>query len=129
MAARCYNRPHVLPRRRSRRPRCPMPGPPAPAIPAGPYAFVSYASADRDRALAVADALEGAGIAVWLDRRSIAVGSSWSAEIVRGIRGCAALILLVSPAAMASPNVAQEVQLGWEGRRRLLPLLLEQAEP
>src|SRR3954447_10622350 len=94
-----------------------------------PYAFVSYASADRARALAVADALAGAGVAAWLDRRSIAGGTSWAAEIVQGVRGCAALLLLASPAAMQSPNVAQEVQLAWEARRPLLPLLLAPAEP
>jgi non-specific serine/threonine protein kinase len=94
-----------------------------------PYAFVSYASVERERALAVADALGRAGVAVWLDRRSIAGGTSWSAEIVQGIEGCAALVLLVSPAAMASPNVGQEVQLAWEARRPILPLLLTPAEP
>ena len=77
---------------------------------AAPYIFISYASADRDRAIEVANALERAGVAVWLDRRSIAGGTSWSAEIVAGIKGCAALVLLCSPAAMQSPNVGQEVQ-------------------
>src|SRR5436853_33046 len=39
-----------------------------------PYVFLSYASAERDRALAVADALEAAGISVWIDRQAIAGG-------------------------------------------------------
>src|SRR3954464_940444 len=99
------------------------------AAPTAPYAFISYASADRDRALAVADALAGAGVAAWLDRRSIAGGTSWSADTSQASGGCAAPVLLVSPAAMASPNVAQEVQLGGEPPRPLLPLLLAPAEP
>lgn len=55
-----------------------------------PYVFLSYASVERERALAVTAALEAAGVRVWLDRQAIAGGSSWTAAIVRGIQGCAA---------------------------------------
>jgi hypothetical protein len=89
-----------------------------------PYVFLSYASADRERALHLADLLEAQGISVWVDRKSIAGGTSWSAEIVRGIKGCAALLIACSPNAAASPNVQQEVQLAWKNRRPLLPLML-----
>jgi non-specific serine/threonine protein kinase len=92
-----------------------------------PYAFLSYASADRERALVVADLLEGRDISVWIDRKSIAGGTSWSAEIVEGIKGCAVLVVLVSVAAIQSRNVAQEIQLGWEHDRKILPLRLEPA--
>jgi hypothetical protein len=70
-----------------------------------PYVFLSYASAEQDRALAVSDALQQAGIAVWLDRQAITGGSSWSAAIVDGITGCAAFIVLGSEHAFRSPNV------------------------
>jgi hypothetical protein len=92
---------------------------------AAPYVFLSYASVDRDKALHVADLLEARGIPVWIDRKSIAGGTSWGAEIVRGVEGCAVLVVLSSAAAMASPNVQQEIQLAWESRRPILPLLLE----
>src|SRR5258708_2957744 len=92
--------------------------------PAGPYVFLSYASADRERALRIADLLEKQGVSVWLDRKGIGGGASWSGEIVRGIKGCAALVVACSPAAAESPNVAQEIQLAWESRRPILPLLL-----
>jgi predicted ATPase len=92
-----------------------------------PDVFLSYASADREMALHVADLLEAQGLATWMDRKSIAGGLSWSAEIVRGIESSRALLLLCSPAAMASPNVQQEIQLAWEARRPILPLILEVA--
>jgi TIR domain len=57
-----------------------------------PYVFLSYASADRDRALQIADLVEARGVSVWIDRKSIAGGTSWAAEIVEGIKGCAVLI-------------------------------------
>src|SRR5712692_6890236 len=92
------------------------------------YVFLSYASADRERALQTADLLEAQGISVWIDRKSIAGGTSWSAEIVRGIRGCAAFVVACTPSAMSSPNVQQEVQLAWESRRPILPLILAQTK-
>jgi TIR domain len=90
-----------------------------------PYVFLSYASADRERAFLIADLLESKGVSVWIDRRSIAGGTSWSAEIVEGIKGCQALVALCSPAAVQSRNVQQEIQLAWEHERKILPLQLE----
>jgi predicted ATPase len=90
-----------------------------------PYVFLSYASADRDKALQIAERLEARGIVVWLDRKSIAGGSSWTGEIVEGIKGCAALLVLASSSSLASPNVQQELQLAWEHRRPLVPLRLD----
>jgi adenylate cyclase len=94
-----------------------------------PYVFLSYASVERERALGVAALLEAQGVGVWLDRKSIAGGSSWSAEIVRGIQGSAAVLVLCSAMSMASPNVQQEVQLAWENRRPIVPLLLTHDRP
>ncbi len=93
-----------------------------------PYVFLSYASADRERALQIADCLEAAGVPVWIDRHSIAGGTSWSAAIVDGIKGCTALAVLCTPAAMRSRNVRQEIQLAWEFDRPALPLLLQPVE-
>src|SRR6266849_8100278 len=91
------------------------------------YVFLSYASADRERALQIADLLEACGISVWIDRKSIAGGSSWSAEIVEGIKGCAVLAVMISRASVGSRNVQQEIQLAWENDRKVLPLILEKA--
>jgi predicted ATPase/sugar phosphate isomerase/epimerase len=96
-----------------------------PKITPTPYVFLSYASAEQDRALAVSDALQQAGITVWLDRQAITGGSSWSAAIVDGITGCAAFIVLGSAHAFRSPNVQRELNLAVEENRPLLPLLLE----
>src|SRR5437868_3320704 len=102
---------------------------PPDARPEAPYAFLSYASVDRVPALRLADLLVAHDVAIWIDRSSIAGGTNWSAEIVRGIEGCAALVVLSSPASMGSSNVQQEIQLAWDARRPILPLLLEAARP
>ncbi len=90
-----------------------------------PYIFISYASADRDRVMPVVEALRRVGVSVWLDQQSIAGGENYAREIVEGIRGCAALVLLCSSASLASRNVKQEVGVAWKYERPYLPLLLE----
>src|SRR5947209_20273905 len=89
------------------------------------YIFLSYASADRERALAIAEAIECTGMKVWIDRKGIAGGRSWGREIVRSIRDCSALAVLCSASSMESRNVRQEIQLAWREERPILPLLLE----
>jgi tetratricopeptide (TPR) repeat protein len=90
--------------------------------------FISYASGDRARAAALAETLEVAGVVVWLDKRSIAGGSSWDAEIVRGIKASSVVAVLVSPLSVRSSNVQQELRLALQYRKPLLPLLLEPTE-
>jgi hypothetical protein len=68
--------------------------------------------------------LEGEGIGTWLDRRSIAGGSSWDAAIVEGIKNSRAVAVLVSPEAMRSRNVRQELRLAMQYDKLVLPLLL-----
>src|SRR3954447_23970140 len=90
-----------------------------------PYLFISYASADRERVLPVVDALEGAGVAVWIDREGIHGGANYGREIAEAIKGAAALVLMASGMSLASRNVKQEIAVAWEYERPYLPLLLE----
>jgi hypothetical protein len=92
---------------------------------AAPYLFISYASSDRARVLPVVDALERAGIAVWIDREGIHGGENYAREIADAIEQCAAFVLMTSTASLASRNVKQEIALAWEYERPYLPLLLE----
>lgn len=89
------------------------------------HIFLSYASTDRERALAVADALEAAGVRVWIDRRGIAGGTVWIEEIARVVRASPILLVLCSAASVVSRNVRQELQLAWDQDKPILPLLLE----
>jgi predicted ATPase len=90
-----------------------------------PRLFVSYASADRDRVLPLVASIEDAGIDVWLDRDDIGAGEHYGTAISDGIRGSAALAIMCTATALRSPNVKQEIMLGWKHRRPYLPLLLE----
>lgn len=92
------------------------------------HAFVSYASADRERVMPIVAAMERAGVRVWLDRSGIPGGASYGPEIVAAIRESGALILMSSAPAFSSRNVRQEVALAWKHERPILPLLLERVE-
>jgi hypothetical protein len=91
----------------------------------GPEVFISYASRDHDRVLAIAEHLQTAGVSLWLDRQKITGGTSYGPEIVHGIKACKVLMLMCSDAALRSRNVKQEIQLGWKYSRPYLPLLLD----
>jgi len=93
-----------------------------------PDVFLSYSRQDKDAALCLADTLEAVGVRVWLDREPIAGGTSWGTEIVEGIKGCTALIILCTPAVMQSRNVRQKIQLAWRYERAYVPVMLEAVE-
>src|SRR4051794_973713 len=101
---------------------------PSPPQGSQPHVFLSYASVDRERALAVADALEADGIRVWIDRRGIAGGGVWIAEIPKAVREAPVLLVLCTAASVVSRNVRQELQLAWDQAKPILPLLLEPVE-
>ena len=92
------------------------------------HVFLSYSRVDRAWAEAIARLLAGNGVAVWIDQVDIPGGTSWSGEIVRGIRSCVTFVVLCSKAAMASSNVQRELQLALDHQRPILPLVLEPAE-
>ena len=90
-----------------------------------PYVFISYASADRDRVMPVVAALQQTGVMVWLDQQGIAGGENYAREITEAIEHAAALVVICSPASLASRNVKQEIALAWKYERPYVPLLLE----
>ena len=90
--------------------------------------FISYASQDRKRILDLVDRLSAAGVSVWIDQMGIEGATMWSQEIVAAIRDCKVLILAISKNSAGSENVVKEVALASEGRKRILPVYLEQAD-
>jgi serine/threonine-protein kinase len=90
--------------------------------------FISYAAKDRTRVLDLVERLRAAGVSVWIDQMGIEGATMWSQEIVAAIRSCKVLILAISENSAGSENVVKEVALASEGRKRILPVYIEQAE-
>ena len=79
----------------------------------GSYVFLSYARADRQRALRIADRLEAAGIPVWIDRQSIGGGSRWSAEIACDSGHVADALALATKAVTSAQSVGELLGKDW----------------
>jgi hypothetical protein len=58
--------------------------------------FLSYAKEDFAAAQALHDALEAAGLDVWLDSRRLEAGDLYDQQIRRGVKACALFVPLVS---------------------------------
>jgi adenylate cyclase len=90
--------------------------------------FLSYSSRDRLQAKQLRDLLSGAGYSVWIDQSGIDFATSWSGEIVEAIEACAAFLVLLSQNSVASENVAKELVLASEQKKKILPVDLEPVE-
>jgi hypothetical protein len=97
---------------------------------AQPDVFLSYASSDRAIAEAIRTHLEAAGISCWIDHRDIAAGSaSWTESIIEALNSCRVLVVVVSAAANASPQVRREVERAVDKRLTIVPLRVEDVLP
>ena len=95
--------------------------------------FISYSSADRAEALAVRRLLTRHGCTVWLDVFDIRVAEDLKRELGEGIGNADVLCLLLSPTAVASKWVAEEITRAEEHRvsrgMRIVGVLLRPCRP
>src|SRR2546427_3534431 len=95
--------------------------------------FISYSSADRGEALGVRRQLIRRGCAVWLDVFDIRIAEDLKHELGGGIARADVLCLLLSPTAVASPWVTEEIARGEEHAvkrgMRMIAILLRPCRP
>ena len=87
--------------------------------------FVSYSRADSEFALKLASDLRANGASVWLDQLDIAPGARWDSAIEDALRRSARVIVLLSPKAVASQNVLDEVSFALDEGKAIVPVLVE----
>lgn len=85
--------------------------------------FISYATEDRDRVKALAEALGQAGFSIWWDRK-IPLGRAFDQVIEEAIRDAKSVIVVWSAASVASEWVRNEASEG-KRRRILVPVFIE----
>ena len=88
---------------------------PASTQPAKVDSFISYSRVDADFARLLYVRLQEAGFKLWRDRSEMEGGQNWFQQILSAIEQVNTLILCLSPAAIKSPNVADE----WRHARRV----------
>lgn len=85
--------------------------------------FVSYAREDRDIALRLADDLRAAGIDVWIDQHNIRAGEQWDQAVERALEQSLTMLVILSPDAVQSRSVMDEVSYSLEEGKRVVPVL------
>jgi CRP-like cAMP-binding protein len=91
----------------------------------GRQVFVSYARADVDFATQLARGLRRLGVDVWLDVYSIAAGKSWARQVGEALDRCWAMVVVLSPASMASENSDDEWNFYLDKQKPVVPVLLQ----
>jgi len=91
--------------------------------------FVSYATPDRKKALAVCRAIERRGTKCWISCRDVKPGENYQEAIVRSIRNSRAMVLVFSDAANNSDEIKKELSLASKHKLPLMALRIEDVEP
>jgi len=87
--------------------------------------FLSYSRANKDFAVRLARELKAEGFWVWLDQLDIPAGSRWDVEVEKALEECEIFMIIMTPAAIASENVRDEMGYAIDNGKRFLPVLLE----
>lgn len=92
-------------------------------------AFISYASADRDKAEAICQSLESRGFRCWIAPRDLRAGREYGEEIIYGIGSSRCLVLVLSESANESTFVRREVERAVSKRKPVFPVRIEEVMP
>ena len=90
----------------------------------GPDAFISYSRSDAfEYAGMLASSLTQRGFAVFCDQAGTPPGSEVPRQVLRNARSASVMVIVASPAAMASPHVLQELTTFGHTGRPLVPII------
>ena len=87
------------------------------------YAFISYSSADLDKANDVRDLFLSKNIDCWMAKYDIQ--QNFPKELGQKIRSCSCFVLLLTDSAQKSKWVSKEVALSIKYDKEILPVQLE----
>ncbi|MCF2515108.1 TIR domain-containing protein [Sphingomonas sp. G124] len=91
--------------------------------------FISYATADRQQALAVCDSIESRGTPCWISSRDVPPGENYQEAIVQALRNTRAVVLVFSWAANKSDEIKKELSLASRYHVQVIALRLQNVEP
>ncbi len=92
--------------------------------PSGSFVFVSYAHADSAVVYPELERIRSLGARVWYDE-GIDPGSEWPESIGRALAAASLVVVMVSPRAMDSLNVRNEVNAAVNWRKPVVAVFLE----
>lgn len=97
-------------------------------IPPNRTIFISYRRTDEVFARKIYNELTDKGFTVWLDVVSIRAGEDWSDAIHHGLTTSDIMLLIITPDAMSSKNVADEWKYFHSRNRPIIPIRLRRVD-
>jgi hypothetical protein len=88
--------------------------------------FFSYARADSEFVLKLAEDLRSIGTNLWLDQLDIPGGARRDDAVEEALHASACLLVALSPASVTSDNVKDEISFGLENRKTIVPILFKE---
>lgn len=90
--------------------------------------FISYAREDAEFVLKLACDLRQAGAAIWIDQLDIPDGARWDREVEAALISCPRLLVVLTPASVASEEVMDEVSYALSKKKVVLPCVQSDCE-
>ena len=90
--------------------------------------FISYAREDSEFTFRLAKDLREAGARLWLDQMDIQPGEHWDRSVENALGNCRSLLVVLSPTAVGSTNVMDEISFALETNKQVIPVLLRSCE-
>lgn len=91
--------------------------------------FISYSSQDAATAETICSLLEKRNVACWIAPRDILPGRNYDEEIVSGIEGTKAIVVLLSDSSNESPHVKRELELALNNGSAIIPIRIQNTVP
>ncbi len=104
-----------------------VPPPFAPYEGSEPYVFVSYSHRDKEPVYAEIGSLHEQGFRIWYDQ-GIRGGSDWTSTLEHKLKESAFVLIFISPDAVESPNVRDEIHFALEKKKPLLAIHLVETD-
>lgn len=90
--------------------------------------FLSYARADGQFALRLAEDLRAHGLDIWIDQIDILPSQRWDRALEAALREAAGVLVVLSPRSVASENVMDEVGFALDRAKDIIPVLYEECD-
>lgn len=90
--------------------------------------FISHSAQDKSVATAICTTLESAGMKCWIAPRNI-VGGRYSIAIIKAIKACRIVVLVLSSNANKSQHVIREIERAVSRGKEIYPFRVEEVGP
>src|ERR1019366_418797 len=90
--------------------------------------FFSYSRADSEFTRKLATDLRNAGADLWIDQLDIQPGTRWDQEIEKALKEAETVLVVLSPNAVASNNIMDEISYALENNKRVIPVIIKKCE-